>query len=204
MEGGKDIKFVIGKEDVMKRVYMNSYYRGERLKAEGGARMQAYTDDDAILTDELMTGAAEVKAMITRFLGRCRTTEPKVVVKVGTELWELVETGEHSNYTRTSDGKNIYLEGEIKVGAVVNARETEAGRNNEATVMALPEIAFEIKGASGFPDECREIAEDEILCYLTDRVLQGWMAINMPSESIALEAAAERVVNILRERRKPI
>lgn len=74
MEGNLTITFSVPKEEVLKKLATNSYYRGERVKDENGAhaaRMQSGEDNNDVLNDELELAAADVVAMITRNLGRC-------------------------------------------------------------------------------------------------------------------------------------
>ena len=74
MEGNLNITFSVPKEEVLKKLATNSYYRGERVKDENGAhaaRMQSGEDNNDVLNDELELAAADVVAMITRNLGRC-------------------------------------------------------------------------------------------------------------------------------------
>lgn len=79
MEGTLKITFSVPKKTVMDMIATNSFYRGERVKDENGAhaaRMQAGSDNNDILQDELRLAAADVAAIITRNLGRCTVTEP--------------------------------------------------------------------------------------------------------------------------------
>ena len=79
MEGNKAITFNVSGESVIKKLSLNSYYRGERLKEDNGshaARMQAGVDNDDILGDELELAAADVVSIITRNLGRCHVVLP--------------------------------------------------------------------------------------------------------------------------------
>jgi hypothetical protein len=79
MEGNLNITFSVPKKTVMDMIATNSFYRGERVKDENGAhaaRMQAGSDNNDILQDELKLATADVVAIITRNLGRCTVTEP--------------------------------------------------------------------------------------------------------------------------------
>ena len=72
MENNNNVSYGIAFDNVLKKVYLNSFYRGERLK-EGSnlsaARMQSGSDDKDILTDELELAVADVVAVMNQFLG---------------------------------------------------------------------------------------------------------------------------------------
>lgn len=74
MEGNLEFGFVIPLKDVMDMIKTNSFYRGERVKDEIGvnaARLQASSDNDDVLKDEVNIATADVVTLITRNLGRC-------------------------------------------------------------------------------------------------------------------------------------
>lgn len=74
MEGNNNITFSVAKQNIVNKISLNSYYRGERLKEDNGAhaaRMQAGEDNEDIISNELDLAAADVVSLITRNLGRC-------------------------------------------------------------------------------------------------------------------------------------
>ena len=79
MEGNKNITFSVSKGNIVNKISLNSYYRGERLKEDNGshaARMQAGEDNNDIISNELELAAADVVSLITRNLGRCHVVLP--------------------------------------------------------------------------------------------------------------------------------
>lgn len=204
------ITFEVSKNEVLKRIATNSYYRGERVKEESGAhaaRMQSGADNNDVLADELELAAADVSAIITRNLGRCvcARQEGDLHVEVEGKMWVLTH-GDGDNYS-LPDGRNIYLEGNTAVGSEVSLRDTAAGVNYSGVVVDAP-IEFRVVAASNFPAELKESVEAAIMAYLYDKVLEGWMLINMPAEvnNLAQRSAndAEKLRQLLVERKKPI
>lgn len=68
--------FEADKDVVLKKIAMNSFYRGERLKEDQGvhaARVQTGCDNDDILSDEMELAVADVELLITNNLGICTT-----------------------------------------------------------------------------------------------------------------------------------
>lgn len=105
MEGNKDITFSISKQNVVNKISLNSYYRGERLKEDNGshaARMQAGLDNNDIISNELELAAADVVAIITRNLGRCHVALP-----VEEEGDYSFVTKAASNFPYDSDNTNM-------------------------------------------------------------------------------------------------
>lgn len=206
------ITFEVSKNEVLKRIATNSYYRGERFKEESGAhaaRMQAGADNNDVLADELELAAADVSAMITRNLGRCvcaaKGEEGVLYVEVEGKIWVLKHS-DGDNYN-LPDGRNIYMEGNTAVGSEVSLRDTAASVNYSGVVVDAP-IEFRVVAASNFPTELKESVEAAIMAYLYDKVLEGWMLINMPAEvnNLAQRSAndAEKLRQLLVERKKPI
>ena len=215
MEGNLLVSFKTSINEVLKRIATNSYYRGERVKDESGAhaaRMQSGEDNFDVLSDELRLATADVVAIITRNLGRCQVKESsikKVSVLVGGEKWVLLPE-EGDNYTRESDGKIIYLLGDVVVGGNITCRDVEASVVYDGVVLSKGEdlLIFETRAASNFPEELTESVEGAITSYLFDKTLEGWMLINMPAEvnNLAQRSVqdAEKLRQLLVERKKPI
>ena len=79
MEGNNNITFSVAKQNIVNKISLNSYYRGERLKEDNGAhaaRLQAGKDNNDIISHELELAAADIVSIITRNLGRCTVTLP--------------------------------------------------------------------------------------------------------------------------------
>ena len=77
MEGNNSITFSVAKQNIVNKISLNSYYRGERLKEDNGAhaaRVQAGKDNNDIISHELELAAADIVSIITRNLGRCTVT----------------------------------------------------------------------------------------------------------------------------------
>lgn len=212
MEGNLSINFSVSKEEVLKRIATNSYYRGERIKDESGAhaaRMQSGDDNNDIINDEIQLAVADVVAMITRNLGRCTAEEGGcLMVNVGGQTWRLVATDDRGNYTRKSDGKNIYIEGDIGIGRTVALRDTAAGVMYEGVISGYDEIIFNLRAASNFPEELKSSVEGAVTAYIFDKALEGWVLVNMPAEvnNLAQRSAqdAEKLRLLLVERKKPM
>ena len=211
MEGKKNIIFSVSKVELLKKIATNSYYRGERAKDDAGAlaaRMQSGEDNNDILTDELGLAAADVVVMITRNLGRCAMQiYENLIVDVYGETWEL-EKRDGDNYSRKSDGANIYVSGDIVVGSKVDLRDTGMQMMYEGTVIGNSSYNFEVLAASNFPETLTKSVEGAISSYMFDKALEGWMLINMPNEVESLGQRgvvdAERLRQLLVERTKPI
>lgn len=209
MEGNLKLGFSVRRDEVLKRVATNSYYRGERVKEESGAhaaRMQSGSDNYDILLDELNSAASDVVAIITRNLGRCvYEVFDGVLLEVDGAIMRLTPA-DGGNYT-AEDGRNIYIEETLTPGNVVECRDTAAGQNFNATVL-LPDATFNVVAASNFPEELTASVEGAIAAYLANKTLEGWMLVNMPAEVGNLAersiADAEKLRMILVERKKPV
>lgn len=74
MEGTQDLQLSISESAIMKKIAINSYYRGERMKngeRENAAIMQSGDDNVDILTNELDIAERSVMGLISRNLGLC-------------------------------------------------------------------------------------------------------------------------------------
>ncbi len=226
MEGNLRIGFVVSKEEVMKRLETNSYYRGERLKEDNGvhaARMQAGADNSDILSDEMEHAIADVVEIVTRNLGRC-VRRPGIEARIAspengdeTIVYRGMVQGMNMLYHNWAvvGGIGVYSfrEHPLKSGMTYSAYNPENNNfDSSAEVRTLRDddetVVFDTLGASGFPMDLVAAVQQQIMAYLCDKTLEGWMLINMPAEVNNLAqrsaASAEKLRRLLVERKKPI
>lgn len=114
MEGNKEITFSVAKQNIINKISLNSYYRGERLKEDNGshaARMQAGSDNNDIISNELELAAADIVSLITRNLGRCHVTLPEG--NTGSYSF-ITKAASNFPYSDSDDSMKTAVEGAIE------------------------------------------------------------------------------------------